>query len=445
MKRPLIYYAISVFIGCFSIMVLGCNIIFGAALAASFLSIIFFTLDRKSFMVICLFFIMGCFSFYMYYNVSLINKVTFRISEKKSAYCMANFKGRKIYLIGNVNEVEKGEKIEAFGTFNKNINYSNGSIGSYKVEYYIKKKKDVIFQLYQLKENLFAKYSKELGREKAALIMGVCYGENNYLSIDQKEKFKTLGITHIISVSGFHMAVVYKLLERVLGMNLSLVLSFIYLIFTGGKAATIRAYIMIVILKLSKIVYRKYDSLSAIALAGVILLLIRPYYITDIGFILSFLATLGIILYNKKIQRYLYRLPQKLNESLSITLSAQVFSMPYAMCALNNISLFFIPANLILIPLYSFLILFGNLELLTFKVPVISRLIISMLYSITTSIEGANYVLLRLCPPISVYNYFYGVALLGIFASYLFYKHGYTELKYFPIVLVYFIILYNVI
>lgn len=445
MKRPLIYYAVSVFIGCFSIMVLGYNIIFGAALAASFLSVIFFTLDRKSFMVICLFFIMGCFSFYMYYNVSLIDKATFRISEKKNKYCMANFKGRKIYLIGNVNGVEKGETIEAFGEFNKNINYSNGSIGNYKVEYYIKKKKDVIFQLYQLKEKLFAKYSKELGREKAALIMGACYGESKYLSLNQKEKFKTLGITHIISVSGFHMAVVYKILERVLGMNLSLALSFIYLIFTGEKAATIRAYIMIVILNLSKIVYRKYDSLSAIALAGLILLLIRPYYITDIGFILSFLATLGIILYNKKIQRYLYRLPQKLNESLSITLSAQIFSMPYAMCTINNISLFFIPANLILIPLYSLLILFGNLELLTFKVPAVSRFIISMLYSITTAIEGANHILLRLCPPISVYNYFYGVALLGIFASYLFYKHGYTELKYFPVVLVYFIILYNVI
>lgn len=445
MKRPLIYYAASVFIGCFSIMVLGYNIIFGAALAASFFGIIFFTLDRKSFVVICLFFIMGCFSFYMYYNASLIDKATFRISDKKNNYCMASFKGRKIYLIGNVNGVEKGEKIEAFGEFNKNTNYSNGSIGSYKVEYYIKKKKDFIFQLYKLKSKLFAKYSKELGREKAALIMGACYGESNYLSLDQKEKFKTLGITHIISVSGFHMAVVYKLLERVLGMNLSLSISFIYLIFTGGKAATTRAYIMIVILKLSKIVCRKYDSLSAIALSGLILLLIRPYYITDIGFILSFLATLGMILYNKKIQRCLYRLPQKLNESLSITLSAQIFSMPYAMCALNKISLFFIPANLILIPLYSLLILFGNLELLIFKVPEISRFIMAMLYSITTAIEGANHILLRLCPPISVYNYFYGVTLLGIFASYLFYKNGYTELKYFPVALAYFIILYNVI
>ncbi|MCY6354840.1 ComEC/Rec2 family competence protein [Clostridium sp. ZS2-4] len=445
MKRPLIYYAVSVFMGCFSIMVLGYNIIFGAALAASFLGVIFFTLDRKSFIVICSFFIMGCFSFYMYYNTNLMNKVTFRISEKENKYCMANFKGRKIYIIGNINGVEKGEKIEAFGEFNKNINYSNGSIGCYKVEYYIKKKKDIIFQLYQLKEKLFKKYSKELGKEKAALIMGTCYGESKYLSLDQKEKFKTLGITHIISVSGFHMALVYKLLERVLGMNLSLALSFIYLIFTGGKAATIRAYIMIVILKLSKIVYRKYDSLSAIALAGLVLLLIRPYYITDIGFMLSFLATLGIILYNKKIQRCLYRLPQKLNESLSITLSAQIFSMPYAMCSLNNISLFFIPANLILIPLYSLLILFGNLELLTFKINVVSRFIMSMLYSITTAIEGANHILLRLCPPIIEYNYFYGVALMSIFASYLFYKHGYTELKYFPAVLAYFIILYNMI
>lgn len=57
---------------------------------------------------------------------------------------------------------------------------------------------------------------------------------------------------------------------------------------------------MIIILKLSKKVFRKYDSLSSISLAAIIILLNKPYYILDIGFMLSFLSTLGILLYNKK-------------------------------------------------------------------------------------------------------------------------------------------------
>ncbi|MCY6371838.1 ComEC/Rec2 family competence protein [Clostridium ganghwense] len=445
MKRPLLYYSVSVFIGCFSIFVLDGNIFCGAILFVSFLGITFFTLDRKEFIIVCTFFIMGCLNFYMYFNINLINEVEFRVVERKNYYCMASYKGRKVYLLGNTNGLKNGERIKAYGSFKKDINYVKGSIGCYKINFYKNKKEDWIYKICEFKEELFEKYSKELGKKKAALIMGTCYGETKYLSLNQKENFKKLGITHIISVSGFHMAVVYKLLESIFGMNLSLLLSFIYLLFTGAKAATSRAYIMILILKLSKIVYKRYDSLSALGLAGFLLLFIRPYYILDMGFILSFLAALGIILYNKKFQRYLYKLPRKLNESLSITLSAQIFAMPYVMCALNNISLFFIPANLILIPLYSMLVFLGNIVLLIFKIPVIFRFVISILYSLTTAIEGANYILLSICPSVGVYNYFYGVALLGIFMSYLFYKHGYTELKYFPVVLVYFILLYNVI
>lgn len=444
MSRPLVYYAISVFLGCFCFVGFEYNVFFGAAIVASFFSIMLFTINKKEFLMVILFFIIGGFNFYNYYNAKIPPVCDLRVVDNRGKYCVGEYENRKIYIWGNIYDLKSGEKIKAQGEFIKKLDYKKGFIGTYKIRSYEKKGKDIVFRIYNMKENLFEKYEELLGKDKASLIMGVCYGETKYLSLDEKENFKQLGISHIISVSGFHLALVYEALQRVLSVQISLIVTFIYLIFTGAKAATIRAYIMILVLKLSKVVYRNYDSISALSLSALILLMIRPYYITDVGFNLSFLATLGIILYNKKIKRVLYKLPKKINESLSMTLSSQVFSMPYVMCALNDVSMFFIPANLVLIPLYSMLVFAGNISVFFINTPVLKTIAVSMLYSITTVIQGGNYLLLKISPPIYQYNYFYGIALLCMIMSILLYKNRYTYFKYFPGIVFGFIIIYNV-
>lgn len=446
MKRPIVYCVLAVFLGCFFVITLSYNLFLGAALAALFFIVVFFTLNKIESFILCVFFIMGCLNFYMYYNINLPNNNDIvRIVQKKNKYCIATVHGKKVYLFNNIGEMDDGEKGKISGKFSKMLNYSKGTVGSYKVKVYIEGKKDFIAKMYDFKKELFLKYSKILGAKKTAILMGTCYGDTKYLSLEEKDKFKTLGISHIISVSGFHVALIYKIMQSIFGIKLGLIFSFLYVIFTGGKAATFRAYIMIFVLKLSKIVYKNYDALSSLSLAGLILLLLKPYYITDVGFILSFLATIGIILYNKKIKRILYKLPNKINESISISISAQIFTMPVAMCVFNDVSLFFIEANLILIPLYSLLILLGNLVIFTLKIPFLYKGLMYILYSVSTAINGANVILLKICPPTSKYNYFYAMSLLCMYLSYLFYKHGYNKAKYIPGLTLYFIILYNVI
>lgn len=217
------------------------------------------------------------------------------------------------------------------------------------------------------------------------------------------------------------------------------------MIFTGAEAATIRSYVMILILKLSKVFYKNYDGLSSLSLSAIIIFIIKPYYVLDIGCTLSFLATLGIIIYNGKIQRALYMLPKELNENLSVTLSAQIFAMPYTMCTIENISMFFIPGNLMLAPLYSFVVLLGTLGIIFVKFDMLFRIITSLLYSTMISIEGGTYLLLKIAPSLSEYNYFYGIVMLAMFMSYVFIKHGYKELMYFPAALMCFIIMYNMV
>ncbi|ETJ28348.1 ComE operon protein 3, partial [human gut metagenome] len=99
------------------------------------------------------------------------------------------------------------------------------------------------------------------------------------------------------------------------------------------------AFVMLSTVEGSKIFKRNNNSLSALSLSALILLIFKPYGIMEISFHLSYLATLGIVLLNQKINYKLYKLPEKIRESLSVTLSAQVFIFPYMMIVFKDFSL----------------------------------------------------------------------------------------------------------
>lgn len=432
MKRPLIYYSISVFIGCVSSMMLYENALIGAVIAASFFAILFFTLDEKFFIINILFFAIGIFSFTMYFNIKIPDTIEVRLTENKGYYYVSSYKGRKILLSGKISKIKEGERIKIYGTFKNDKDFSRGVIGNYKVDKYDTCKKDYVYYLYEIKRNIYAQYKEILGDERSALVMALCYGDTGYLTKSQKSEFLKMGVFHAVSVSGFHMAIIYKVLEIVIGLKFAILVSFIYILFTGMQASTVRAFIMIIIFKFSKMFFKNYDTLSSLALAALILLIIKPYYIIDVGFMLSFLATLGIIIYYKKILRTLYRLPQKLNESLSITLSSQIFSVPYTAFNIQNFSSGFILGNIFLLPMYSVIVILGNSALLFCSIPVMFRLLSSGLNFVLTAIEGANYLILKFCPPITYLTYLDGFALILIYLSFILYKHGYRKFKYLP-------------
>lgn len=445
MKRPVLYYTVAMYLGCFSMVAFNFSNILSIIITLLFLLIIYLYENFKSFIFITCFFIIGCISVFVYFNVDIGNSASFRIVEVKRWQYIGNYRGRIVYLEGDLNSISAGDRINVDGRFISKKDFTKGSIGSYKINNYSKKDVDLLKKLYILKEDLYEGYKEALGQEKASIIMATCYGDTKYLSYEQKEKFMELGISHVISVSGFHIAIVYKLLEKILGLKLALILSGVYMIFTGSEAATARAFIMILIFKISKSVYRNYHSITALCIAALFLLLVKPYYVIDIGFNLSFLATLGIILYNKKLQKIFYKLPKSINESLSITLSSQVFSMPYAMGTINNISMFFIAGNLLLLPLYSIVVILGNLGIIVYKIKPIFHVITTVLYPIQTTIDGLIYTLLKVSPPLSKYNVFYSFCAVIIFTSFIFVKYGYSKIKYLPMFLLGLIIMYNMV
>ncbi|MDD3223834.1 MAG: ComEC/Rec2 family competence protein [Clostridium sp.] len=436
MDRPLIYFFISMILGSITCILLN-NIILDAVISVSFLICIFFICDKKIFFISVCFYIIEILSFAMYFNVNINSKMCIesRIISKNDYYTTVNYKGRKISVKGNLKNFDLGQRIKLKGYFTKEPNYEYGTIGTLKPCKVQKLNNDFIYRLYNLRKNMYNKFSINIGKKYAAQIMAISFGDKDWLSKDDKNNLESLGIVYIICVSGLHMLLVFKSVEKFLGIKIAIIFSVLYALFTGCQPSTIRALIMIIVLKYSKRINKNYDSLSALCFSGMILILAKPYYSVDMSFTISFLATLGIILFYKRIHRLLYKLPEKINKNVSINISTQIITIPYIFYTIRSISFDFIIGNLILIPMYSILIVLGNIALVFSKIDYIFKNICSIIYVFTTALKGAQSILLKVLPPIMYVPYNASILILTLYICFIFAKSGYKKMMYIPAIL----------
>ncbi|MCD2347538.1 ComEC/Rec2 family competence protein [Clostridium guangxiense] len=437
MSNPLVFYCISTIIGILSYIILNYSIVLGAVIAASFFGILYFNIDKK-FCALCILFVcLGFVSSNLYFNVKIPKQAALeiRINSKNNYYAEGSCLGRNFNLKGNLNKVSVGDLVKIYGEFSKDIDYDNGIIGDLNVKEVKYVKKDFISQIYDFRRKIFEKYKGEMGKDDAGIVMSLCFGDTSNLSSEYKNNLKTLGIIHAISVSGMHIGVIYIVMEKLLGTFGALIVSLIYVIFTGNLPATVRSFIMIAILKLSYRIHKNYNALVSLAFSALVMLVLKPYYLLNIGFDLSYLATLGIIIFYKKIRRMMYKLPQKLNDALSVTLSAQIFSVPYCLLVLNSFSGGFILGNLIVVPVYSLIVLLGNAGIFLFQFDYLFSLLCKGIDIILKSLDGVIDDLLFITPHITYATSFIGVALIFILVSFAMYLKGNKKLKYFPVII----------
>ena len=192
------------------------------------------------------------------------------------------------------------------------------------------------------------------------------FGDKDYLEYEDKEKLKDIGVIHLICISGFHIVFIYSILKKFIKKEISLALVFFYVVLTGLTASALRAYITLVVLELSFKVKKNYNSITALSLSAILILLVKPYYLLDIGFDLSYLATLGILLFNKTFQKVFYFLPKYINTSLSMSLAAQVFIYPFMIFVFKSFTMNFALGSFILTPLIYLLLPLGIVSLIMF-------------------------------------------------------------------------------
>ena len=213
--------------------------------------------------------------------------------------------------------------------------------------------------------------NRVLPEPQSSFLAGILWGAKRGLPQAVLDNFNKTGITHLLAVSGYNITVIgnclsYLLLSFGLGRKKSfwLVIIFIgaFVILTGAPASVIRAAIMgilaLVILNLG----RKSKKHNLLALTVVLMLIVNPKILFwDVGFQLSFMATLGLVYLSGFLEKHLSWLTNKfgLRESLSTTLSATLATAPLIIFQFGRFSLISLLANLLVLPVIPLIMLLG--------------------------------------------------------------------------------------
>jgi len=224
-----------------------------------------------------------------------------------------------------------------------------------------------------LKEKFQKVINKNIPFPENSLLSALILGNKENLDFELKENLSKTGLSHLVAISGFHLAIFSIYLSQYLikigfwrktANILTIILSWLYIFLVGLPASAVRAGIMITIFLLAQELGRLAIGERVILYTALIMLLINPLLLRfDIGFQLSFLAVLGIIYYKdffeKKLNQIKILEKIKINEILATTLSAQVFIFPLLIFYFKKFPLLFIFTNILTLPFFPILMFSG--------------------------------------------------------------------------------------
>ncbi|MDP3741426.1 MAG: ComEC/Rec2 family competence protein, partial [bacterium] len=201
--------------------------------------------------------------------------------------------------------------------------------------------------------------SQSLPEPHSALMMGLILGVKRALPEDFRDALIAVGVSHIIVISGYNISIITRnllktrwVLGRRVAFGLSLLFVLAFVIMTCADASVIRAATMGLLLVLAMNIGRLYSALPALVFAGTLMIAQNPKILSfDIGFQLSFLATMGLIFLAPIFEKWFAKIPNILwfRDNLTSSFSAIIFTLPLLIYYFDRVSLVALPANIFIL------------------------------------------------------------------------------------------------
>lgn len=285
-------------------------------------------------------------------NVKIGNiiKVRGKLRQFEEAANKGNFDSRKYYLsLGFYGKIEAGT-IEII-----NSDYSGIRQGLYEL------RMEIIERLEKLCSDNNGIFS--IVNNKNGIIGAIILGDKTDIDSDIKELYSVSGIAHILAISGLHISfigmAIYRLLRRRFrflfsaAVSIPVVLSFG--IMSGFGISTIRAIIMFILKIIGEVLGRKYDAITAISLAGLVLLVQNPFVVCNSGFQMSFGAIIAIVLILPIVEEIL-NTDNKIIKVLSANFTISLVMNPILAWNYYELPTFSFLLNIVVVPLMSVVI-----------------------------------------------------------------------------------------
>ncbi len=260
-------------------------------------------------------------------------------------------------------------------------------------------------------------------KEHQDILLGILLGNDEGIEKETKQNFIGSSLSHILAVSGMHVAYVIAITGYILtllkiGKNETKITTIFLLIFfmllTNNTPSVRRACIMAILSIIAILIGRKSDNINNMGISLLIILIQNPFYILNTGLILSYIATLGIILLLPKENE-----KNLLQKIMQVSISAWVAIFPINMILFRTISLTFIFSNILISSIIGIIIILGftiSIPIYIPIVPTILEVLLSALTKITEIFSNIPISNILVCPPtyliISIY---YIILLFGIY------------------------------
>ncbi|MGC4375965.1 DNA internalization-related competence protein ComEC/Rec2 [Fictibacillus sp. Mic-4] len=255
-------------------------------------------------------------------------------------------------------------------------------------------------EIWKIRESGIRYIETNFPEEMSGLMNALIFGYRNGISREVINAYQQMGLTHILAVSGSNVAILAAAfffvcirsgLTREAAIHLIVAIIPVYMLLTGGEASIIRAGSMSIFVLLFVRLRWKMHPLEAISFVCLLMLLYNPYFVFNLGFQLSFLISMGLLLSANSIMKHCRYFLSKL---IATTFLCQLISFPLLIYSFYEFSIWSIPLNVLYIPLISIVIL--PFSIVTFIIhliiPQVSYLLVILLkYLIRLSSEFLLY------------------------------------------------------
>jgi competence protein ComEC len=225
--------------------------------------------------------------------------------------------------------------------------------------------------------------------ETQAFINALLFGQKNHLEQETLTSFTDAGVMHVLAISGLHVGIIYMFIAfalkplkrykkgRLIELLLTLFLLWSFAAITGFSASVSRAVTLFSIIAIGRFWNKRSSVYNSIAASALLLLLVNPNFIFDIGFQLSYSAVLSIVLFQPFFERFYFsknKVGRYCVDLILVSVAAQIGVLPLSLYYFNQFPVLFLVANILVIPLVTLLLLLGVLTLiLNFTFPMLAQ------------------------------------------------------------------------
>ncbi|HEY6013900.1 MAG TPA: ComEC/Rec2 family competence protein, partial [Candidatus Limnocylindrales bacterium] len=282
-------------------------------------------------------------------------------------------------------------------------------------------------RLEELRRTAGEALARVLPEPEAGLAAGILIGLRDRVDRDLAAAFTTAGVSHVVAISGWNIAIVAAAVASVagrLGRRRRSVVTMLaiaaYVAFAGASASVVRAALMAGVVLLARETGRAGRAAAALGWAAILLLVADPRLIRDAGFQLSSLATAGLIAWATPLTDWIEsagrgRVPRWLSESLGVSLAAQAATLPIVLASFGRLAILAPAVNLAVVPLVApamavgIVALAGGVLVLAGAPAVVGAVlaapgwvILRLLDAIVTGAASAPFASLDLAPPLDL-------------------------------------------